>query len=77
MGTFGGNRNVFFAQIFTYIGALCGHDPRRDKRGRCGRRSADEKAPPAPPPTWWSTITYAGEIDAGIMGNPDSPGSGL
>jgi hypothetical protein len=33
------------------------------------------KAPPAPPPTWWSTITYAGEIDAGIMGNPDSPGS--
>jgi hypothetical protein len=36
-----------------------------------------DKAPPAPPPTWWSTITYAGEIDAGIMGNPDSPGSGL
>ncbi len=35
-----------------------------------------DKAPPAPPPTWWSTITYGGEIDAGIMGNPDSPGSG-
>lgn len=35
------------------------------------------KAPPAPPPTWWSTVTVNGEIDAGIMGNPDSPGSGL
>ncbi|HZV07750.1 MAG TPA: outer membrane beta-barrel protein [Gemmataceae bacterium] len=32
---------------------------------------------PPPPPTWWSTITVNGEIEAGIMGNPDSPPSGL
>ncbi|MEW6438335.1 MAG: outer membrane beta-barrel protein [Pseudomonadota bacterium] len=35
------------------------------------------KAAPAPPPTWWSTVTVNGEIDAGIMGNPDAPSSGL
>jgi hypothetical protein len=35
------------------------------------------KGPPAPPPTWWSTVTVNGELDAGIMGNPDSPASGL
>jgi len=35
------------------------------------------KGPPPPPPTWWSTVTVNGEIDAGIMGNPDSPPSGL
>jgi hypothetical protein len=36
-----------------------------------------DKAPPAPPPSWWSTLTITGEIDAGIMGNPDNPGDGL
>ncbi|QAY94538.1 porin [Methylovirgula ligni] len=35
------------------------------------------KAPPAPPPSWWSTLTVTGEVDAGITGNPDSPESGL
>jgi hypothetical protein len=35
------------------------------------------KGPPAPPPSWWSTITVNGEIDAGITGNFDSPPSGL
>jgi len=35
------------------------------------------KAPPAPPPSWWSTIAVNGELDGGITGNPDSPPSGL
>jgi hypothetical protein len=35
-----------------------------------------EKAPPPPPPSWWSTVTYSGELDAGIMGNPDDPPDG-
>jgi hypothetical protein len=35
-----------------------------------------DKAPPAPPPYWWSTVTYSGELDAGIMGNPDDPANG-
>lgn len=35
------------------------------------------KGPPPPPPSWWSTVTINGEIDAGIMGNPDDPSSGL
>lgn len=34
------------------------------------------KAPPAPPPSWWSTLTVSGEVDAGIMGNPDNPPDG-
>jgi hypothetical protein len=32
---------------------------------------------PAPPPTWWSTFTVNGLVEAGITGNPDSPPSGL
>jgi hypothetical protein len=35
------------------------------------------KGPPAPPPSWWSSITINGLVDAGITGNPDSPPSGL
>jgi hypothetical protein len=35
------------------------------------------KGPPPPPPSWWSTVTVNGELDAGILGNPDSPTSGL
>ena len=33
------------------------------------------KAPPAPPPSWRSTFTVSGILEAGITGNPD-PGSG-
>ncbi len=40
---------------------------------------ANTKSAPAPaaPPTWWSTLTVNGEVDAGITGNPDNPPSGL
>ncbi len=78
MGTFGGNRNVFFAQIFTHISALCGHDPRRNKRGRCGRRSADGQgsARAAGRPGGRPSPTVAKSTPAS-WGNPDSPGSGL
>jgi len=34
-------------------------------------------AAPAAPASWTSTIKYSGEIDGGISGNFDSPGSGL
>ena len=34
-------------------------------------------APPAAPKTWWSTVTYGAQLDAGITGNFDRPADGL
>jgi hypothetical protein len=34
-------------------------------------------APPAPPPTWWSTLSVSGFVDAGITFNPDLGGGGI
>ena len=35
------------------------------------------KAPPAPPPSWWSTFTVSGILEAGITGNPDLGSGGI
>ncbi len=39
--------------------------------------SAPLRAEDKPPPKWTDTIKWSGYIDAGIMGNPDSPGNGI
>ncbi len=73
----GGGIMAFLRRSFT-VSALCAGV----MLGFTGEYAAaadlpDTKAPPAPPPSWWSTVTVTGEIDAGITGNPDDPPSGL
>jgi len=40
-------------------------------------QTAAPAAAPAAPATWESSIKYSGEIDGGVSGNFDSPGSGI
>lgn len=42
-----------------------------------GLAQAADVAPPPPPANWWDTITVNGQIQAGILFNPDSPADGL
>jgi hypothetical protein len=39
--------------------------------------AADVSPAPTPPPSWWSTVTLSGAIDAGLSLNPAYPADGL